>query len=111
MAEKLKIKKGDKVVVLTGKDKGKRGDVERVVRGERPGDHRVVVSGVNKIKRHTRPSQTNPGGIIEREAALHISNVALVDPKTDEPTRVGYKVLDKGQKVRFSRRSGEIIDR
>lgn len=111
MAEKLKIKKGDKVVVLTGKDKGKRGEVERVVRGERAGDHRVVVAGVNKIKRHTRPSQTNPGGIIEREAAIHVSNVALIDPKQDVATRVGYQTLENGQKVRVARRSGEIIDR
>ncbi|MEM9685192.1 MAG: 50S ribosomal protein L24 [Pseudomonadota bacterium] len=111
MAVKLKMKKGDRVVVTTGKDKGKRGDVEKVIRGEKPGDHRVVVSGVNIVKRHTRPTQTNPGGIIEREAPIHISNVAIVDPKDDAPSRIGYSFLDDGSKVRFARRSGEIIDR
>ncbi len=111
MAVKLKLKKGDRVVVTSGKDKGKRGEVEKVIRGEKPGDHRVVVSGVNIIKRHTRPTQTNPGGIIEREAPIHISNVAIVDPKEDKPSRVGYSFLDDGSKVRFARRSGEIIDR
>ncbi len=111
MAVKLKIKRGDRVIVLTGKDKGKQGEVERVIKGDRPGDHRVVVAGVNRIKRHTKQTQTTQGGIIEREAPIHISNVALVDPKEDAPTRVGYSYLEEGQKVRFARRSGEIIDR
>ena len=111
MAVKLKLKKGDRVVVTSGKDKGKRGEIEKVIRGEKPGDHRVVVTGVNMIKRHTRPTQTNPGGIIEREAPVHISNVAIVDPKEDKASRVGYSFLDDGTKVRFARRSGEIIDR
>jgi large subunit ribosomal protein L24 len=111
MAVKLKLKKGDRVIVTSGKDKGKRGDVEKVIRGEKPGDHRVVVSGVNIVKRHTRPTQTTPGGIIEREASIHISNVAIVDPKDNAPSRVGYSFLDDGRKVRFARRSGEIIDR
>jgi len=111
MAVKIKLKKGDRVVVTSGKDKGKRGDVEKVLRGEKPGDHKVVVSGVNIVKRHTRPTQNNPGGIIEREAPIHISNVAIVDPKDDAPSRVGYSFLDDGRKVRFARRSGEIIDR
>lgn len=106
MAEKFKIKKGDQVVILTGKDKGKRGEVLRVLRTE----HRVLVQGVNMVKRHQRASQTAQGGIVEKEAALHISNVAHIDPKEDKPTRVGFKILDDGRKVRFARRSGEIID-
>ncbi len=106
MAKKFKIKKGDRVVVVTGKSKGSSGEVLRVLRGK----DRVLVQGVNMIKRHTAPSQANPGGIVEKEASLHISNVALIDPKTSEPTRVGYKVLGDGRKVRFAKRSGEIID-
>lgn len=106
MAEKFKIKKGDQVVILTGKDKGKRGEVLRVLRAE----HRVLVQGVNMVKRHQRATQTSQGGIVEKEAALHISNVAHIDPKEDKPTRVGFKILDDGRKVRFARRSGEIID-
>ena len=107
MALKLKIKKGDTVVVLTGRDKGKTGEVIKV----RPKDQRVVVRGVNMIKRHTRPSQTTPGGILEREAALHISNLAIADPKDGKPTRIGYRFLEDGRKVRFAKRSGEIVDR
>ncbi|MEM7226596.1 MAG: 50S ribosomal protein L24 [Pseudomonadota bacterium] len=106
MAKKFKIKKGDRVVVTTGKDKGKSGEVLRVLRDK----DRVLVQGVNMIKRHTRPSQTSSGGIVERESPLHISNVAHIDPSTDQPTRVGYKVLEDGRKVRFARRSGEVLD-
>ncbi|EKE73575.1 MULTISPECIES: 50S ribosomal protein L24 [Oceanibaculum] len=106
MAEKFKIKKGDQVVILTGKDKGKRGEVLRVLRTE----NRVLVQGVNMVKRHQRATQTSQGGIVEKEAALHISNVAHIDPKEDKPTRVGFKILDDGRKVRFARRSGEVID-
>ena len=106
MAKKFKIKTGDEVVVTTGKDKGKKGEVIRVVRDA----DRVVVRGVNVMKRHTRPSQTNSGGIIEREAPIHISNVAIADPKSGEATRVGYKTLDDGRKVRFAKRSGEQVD-
>ena len=106
MAQKFKIKKGDQVVVTTGKSKGRSGEVLRILRKE----DRVLVQGVNLVKRHTRPSQTNPGGIVEKEASLHISNVALMDPGTSEPTRVGYKVLDDGRKVRFAKRSGNVID-
>jgi large subunit ribosomal protein L24 len=102
----FKIKKGDKVVVVTGRDKGKRGEVLRVLRA----DERVLVQGVNMIKRHTRPSAGQTGGIVEKEAAIHISNVAHIDPKTNQPTRVGYKTLADGRKVRFARRSGEVID-
>ena len=106
MAAKFKIKKGDKVVVLAGKDRGKRGEVLRML----PREGRVLVQGVNMVKRHTRPSQSQPGGIIEREAPVHISNLALEDPKSGEATRVGYKFLDDGRKVRYAKRSGEIID-
>ena len=103
---KLKIKKGDKVVVITGRDKGKTGEVKKVL----PAENRVVVDGVNMVKRHTAPSAGNAGGIVEKEASIHVSNVACVDPKTDKPTRVGYKTLEDGRKVRFAKRSGEIID-
>jgi len=112
MAVKFKIKKGDRVVVLAGKDKGKSGEVVRVM----PKDARVIVQGVNVVKRHTRPSRTDAGGILEKEASVHISNVAHVDPKSGEPTRVGIRTIEakgkgeKPQKVRFARRSGEIID-
>ncbi len=105
-AKKCNIKKGDNVQVVTGKDKGKTGEVIQVLRTE----DRVMVRGVNIIKRHTKASQTNTGGIIEREAAIHISNVALVDPKSNEATRVGYRFLEDGRKVRFAKRSGEVID-
>jgi large subunit ribosomal protein L24 len=111
MATKLKIKKGDRVEILTGRAKGARGEVERVIKGKKPGDHRVVVSGANMVKRHTRPTPQEQGGIIERPAPVHISNVALLDPKSDKPTKVGYKTLEDGRKVRFARGSGEIIDR
>ena len=107
MTVKLRVKKGDEVIVIAGKDSGKRGEVLRVMRSDR----RVVVQGVNMVKRHTRPSPTSPGGIEEKEAALHDSNVSLIDPKDNKPTRVGYKVLEDGRKVRFAKRSGEIIDR
>ncbi len=103
---KFKIKKGDKVVVLSGRDKGKSGEVLRVVRA----DNRVIVQGVNMMKRHTAPRPGEPGGIVEREAAIHISNVAHIDPKSQKATRVGYRFLDDGRKVRFARRSGEILD-
>ena len=103
---KLKIKKGDKVVVLTGRDKGKSGEVLRVQRAE----NRVIVQGVNMMKRHTAPRPGEPGGIVEREAAIHVSNVAHIDPKSQQPTRVGYRFLDDGRKVRFAKRSGEILD-
>ncbi|MDB5410328.1 MAG: rplX [Rhodospirillales bacterium] len=103
---KLKIKKGDKVVVIAGKDKGRGGEVLRVL----PKENRVLVQGVNMMKRHTKPAMGQAGGIVEREAALHVSNVSHVDPKDNKPTRVGYKTLDDGRKVRFAKRSGEVID-
>ncbi len=106
MAPKLKMKKGDRVVVRTGRDKGKTGEILRVF----PTRMRAVVQGVNMVKRHTKPSQTAGGGIVEKEASIHISNLAHVDPKTGDPTRVGYKFLKDGRKVRYAKRSGEVID-
>jgi large subunit ribosomal protein L24 len=107
MTSKMKIKKGDRVKVIAGRSKGKVGDVLRVL----PTESRVVVSGVNMIKRHTKPGRTEQGGIIEREAAIHVSNVALLDPKSEKPTKVGFKFLEDGRKVRFARSSGETFDR
>jgi large subunit ribosomal protein L24 len=107
MAVKLKIKKGDRVVVISGRDKGKSGEVLRVI----VDDNRAVVQGVNMIKRHTRQSPGQPGGIIEKEAAIHISNIAHIDPTSQKPTRVGFKFLEDGRKVRFAKRSGEVLDR
>ena len=100
-----KFKKGDRVEVIAGKDKGKQGDILTVVSGSR----RVVVSGVNVARRHTRPSQTTPGGIVDKEMSLDVSNV-LISTEDDKPTRVGFKTLDDGRKVRFAKRSGEVID-
>ena len=102
-----RMRKGDKVAVLAGRDKGRRGEILRVI----PKDDRVVVSGVNMVKRHRKPSQMSPGGIDEFEAPIHVSNVAHIDPETDKPTRVGFKTLEDGRKVRFSKRSGDVIDR
>ncbi|MEE9480820.1 MAG: 50S ribosomal protein L24 [Kiloniellales bacterium] len=106
MAKKFKIRKGDKVVAIAGKDKGKTGEVLRVLRRE----DRVLVQGLNMIKRHQRPTQASPGGIVEKEASIHISNVAHIDPKTDQPTRVGYRTVEADRKVRYAKRSGEVID-
>jgi large subunit ribosomal protein L24 len=103
----MKIRKGDRVKVITGRSKGKVGDVLRVLAAEQ----RVVVSGVNMIKRHTKPGRTDAGGIIEREAAIHVSNVAILDPKSDKPTKIGFKFLEDGRKVRVARGSGETLDR
>ena len=104
---KLKIKKGDNVIVIAGRSKGKAGEVLRVL----PADSRVIVQGINLAKRHTRPRMGDPGGIVEKELTIHISNVALIDPGSSKPTRTGYKRLDDGRKVRFARRSGEVLDR
>ena len=105
----MSIRKNDQVVVRAGKDRGKKGRVLSVV----PGKNRVVVEGVNMIKRHTRPNpQKNiKGGIIEREASIHASNVMLLDPDTNEPTRVGKKVLSDGSRVRIGRKSGAVVDK
>lgn len=102
-----KIKKGDKVVVLSGKDKGKTGEVTKVT----PKEGKVTVAGVNLMTRHRKPSQANPQGGLERiEAPMFASKVALADPKTGAPTRVGFKVMEDGRKVRVAKRSGEVID-
>lgn len=101
-----KIKKGDKVVVLAGRDKGKTGEVLQVM----PKDARAVVRGVNMVKKHTKQSQTSEGGIISKEATINLSNIAVADPKDGKATRVGFKVLDDGRKVRFAKRSGDLID-
>jgi large subunit ribosomal protein L24 len=107
MATKFKIKKGDRVVVVSGKDKGKTGEVLRVVRE----DNRAIVQGVNMVKKHTKPGANSAGGIVEKEASIHISNLAQIDPKDNRPSRVGWKFLEDGRKVRFAKRSGEVIDR
>src|SRR6476646_9408042 len=101
-----KIKKGDQVIVLAGRDKGKKGEVFQVM----PKDGRALVRGVNVVRRHQRQTAQQEGGIISKEAAIHVSNLALEDPKDGKPTRVGFKFLKDGRKVRFARRSGEVID-
>ena len=101
-----KIKKGDKVVVTTGRDRGKTGEVREVIRAE----SRAVVSGVNLVRRHTRQTAQTEGGILTKEAPIHLSNLAIVDPKTGKPTRVGFKILDDVRKVRVAKRSGDLID-
>jgi len=103
---KLKIKKGDSVLVLTGRDKGKRGDVVKVL----PSENRVIVQGVNVVRRHQKQSANQEGGIISKELPIHVSNVAIEDPKDGEATRIGYKFTDDGRKVRYAKRSGELID-
>ena len=106
MSAKLKIRKGDKVVVITGKDKGKQGEVIRTI----PSENRAVVRGVNVAKRHQKQTAAQEGGIISKELPIHVSNLALRDPKDGKPTRVGYKTLADGKKVRVAKRSGEVID-
>ena len=106
MMKKFRLRKGDDVVVISGRDKGKTGSILRVIRSE----DRVIVDGINMVKRHTRPSQAQPGGIVNKEAPIHISNVALADPKDGSATRVGYKFLEDGRKVRIAKQSGEVID-
>ncbi|AGT30569.1 50S ribosomal protein L24 [Geobacillus genomosp. 3] len=103
----MHVKKGDKVQVISGKDKGKQG----VILAAFPKKNRVIVEGVNIVKKHAKPSQANPqGGIIEKEAPIHVSKVMPLDPKTGAPTRIGYKVID-GKKVRYAKKSGEILDK
>ena len=104
MQPKLKIKKGDEVIIVTGKDKGKKGTVLEVL----PIESRVKVQGVNLVKRHRRPTQTSPGGIDSVEASMHISNVAHVDPDSGKATRIGYRV-EKGNKVRVAKASGKVL--
>ncbi len=104
---KMKIKKGDNVVVISGRDKGRSGEVLRVL----PQEGRLIVQGVHVAHRHTKPRMGDPGGIVDKELTIHVSNVAHVDPHSGKPTRVGYRILDNGRKVRFARRSGEVIDK
>jgi len=102
-----KVKKGDRVIVLTGRNKGAEGEVLKVI----PAEDRVVVRGVNVVKRHVKPSQANPqGGINSFEAPIHVSNVAMLDPRDGKPTRVGFKTDEHGRKTRFAKRSGEALD-
>ena len=101
-----KIKKGDRVVVTAGRDKGKRGEVRQVM----PEESRAIVAGVNLVRRHTRQTAQTEGGIISKELTIHLSNLAILDPKTGKPTRVGFKILDDGRKVRVAKGSGDLID-
>ena len=101
-----KIRKGDKVIVITGSDKGKKGEVIKLM----PKEDRAIVRGVNMVKRHQRPTQKQQGGIVNKEAAIQLSNLAHVDPKSGSATRVGFKTLADGKKVRFAKKSGEVID-
>ena len=101
-----KIRKGDKVVVLSGRDKGRTGEVIEV----RPDQDRALVRGVNMVKRHQRQTAQQEGGIISKELPVHLSNIAIADPKDGKPTRVGFRILDDGRKVRFAKRSGDLID-
>ena len=101
-----KIRKGDKVVVITGSDKGKKGEVIKLM----PKEARALVRGVNMVKRHQRPTQKQQGGIVNKEASIHLSNLAHVDPKSGAATRIGFKTLGDGKKVRFAKKSGEVID-
>ena len=102
---KLKIKKGDQVVVLTGRDKGAKGEVLKVL----PAESRVIVQGINMVTKHQKPSQISAGGLQKKELPIHISNVAVADPKGGQPTRVGFKILKDGKKVRVAKKSGETI--
>jgi large subunit ribosomal protein L24 len=101
-----KIRKGDRVIVTTGRDKGKKGEVLRLF----PSDNRALVSGVNTVKRHQRQTPKQQGGIVSKESPIDLSNIAHVDPKSGEATRVGFKFLNDGRKVRFAKKSGEVID-
>jgi large subunit ribosomal protein L24 len=101
-----KIKKGDKVIVLTGRDKGRTGEVLEV----RPAEGRALVRGINMVKRHQKQTAQQEGGIISKESAIHLSNLALADPKDGKPTRVGFKIMNDGRKVRYAKRSGAEID-
>ncbi len=106
MAQKFKIKRGDKVIVRSGKDRGKTGEVLRVLRSR----ERLVVQGVNMVSKHRRPTQASPGGIEQIEASIHLSNVGVVDPGTSKATRIGFRTLEDGRKVRFAKASGEVVD-
>jgi len=101
-----KLRKGDHVIVLTGRDKGKRGEILKML----PQENRAIVQGVNQVKRHQRQTQAQEGGIIVKEASIDLSNLAIEDPNDGAPSRVGFRILDDGRKVRFAKNSGEVID-
>ena len=103
---KLKVKKGDKVLVICGKDKGKSGEIVTVY----PKNNRIILRGLNVSKKHTAQSQTSQGGIVDKELSIHVSNVSHIDPKDNKATRVGYKFLEDGRKVRYAKRSGDLVD-
>ncbi len=105
MTPKVKIRKGDQVIMLTGRDRKKTGEVVAVF----PRENKALVNGIGMVKRHQRPDTASPGGIVEKETKIDISNLALVDPKTGEPARVHFRVLEDGRKVRASKKSGEVI--
>ncbi len=102
---KYRLKKGDKVTVIAGKDKGKQGEIIKVLTK----NDRVLVNGVNVAKRHTKASMVSQGGIVDKNLSVHISNVAITDPKSDKPSRVRYKILENNEKVRIAKRSGEVL--
>ena len=106
MTLKFRVRKGDRVAILSGKDKGKTGEILKMI----PDVRRAIVQGVNMVKRHTAPSQAGAGGVVEKEASIHVSNISLIDPKDDRATRVGFKSLEDGRKVRYAKKSGEVID-
>lgn len=102
-----RIRKGDRVIVIAGRDRGKVGEVLKVL----PKENRVIVRGVMLVKKHKKPSLRDPGGIVVQEAPIHVSNVAHIDPRDGRPTRIGFRILEDGRKVRYAKRSGELIDR
>lgn len=106
MARKFKIKSGDEIIVIAGRSKGKKGKVIKLITDK----ERVIIQGINTVRRHTKPSAQSAGGIIEKEASIHISNVSLIDKSTGNPTKVGFKIQDNGEKVRIARKSGEVIN-
>ncbi len=104
---KLKLKKGDKVIVVAGKNKGSTGEIIKVL----PNKSRAIVRGINIVKKHTKPTQNSAGGIVEKEGSIHISNIAYFDEKENKPSRIGFRILEDGRKVRMSKKSGEVIDK
>lgn len=106
MPVKQKLRKGDRVIVLTGRDKGKKGEILKMM----PKEGRAIVSGVNMVRRHQKQTAKDEGGIVSKEASIDVSNIAIEDPKDGEATRIGFKILNDGRKVRFAKRSGEVID-
>jgi len=104
---KFKIRKGDTVIVTAGKNKGSTGEVIKII----PDINRAIVRGINIVKRHTKPTQNNAGGIVQKEGTIHISNIAFYDEKTKQASKLGFKILEDGRKVRFEKKSGEVIDK